>query len=277
MPETVDPTLSGVSETLLTTLYLRAEESQRPDTLIKDEKAEGLVAKLSYDFDRVRQIPLSEANKLVMILRSRQFDRWARDFLERHPDAVVVHIGCGLDSRFERVAQHNDRVEWYDLDLPDVIALRQKLLGGETERYHLLACSVLEDAWLAAVSAYSPRPLQFLAEGVFMYLAGAQVKRLVLALRHRFPGAELVFDAYSPLHILLHNLQTSTSSISLRVRWGIWRGQEIERWCEGVRLLDEWSYIDEPDQRLAYLHWLRPIEHLFRTMRIYHFRLGKTV
>jgi O-methyltransferase involved in polyketide biosynthesis len=159
MSQTESPTLSGVSETLLITLYLRAMETQRPDALIKDEKAVALVAQMTadgpmhYDFARVRQIPLSEANKLVIILRNREFDCYAWDFLARHPEAVVVHIGCGLDSRFERVAERNGQVEWYDLDLPDVIELRRKLLGDEGGRYHLLGCSVLEDAWLEVASA----------------------------------------------------------------------------------------------------------------------------
>jgi methyltransferase (TIGR00027 family) len=275
MSKTPDRGLSGVSETLLVTLYLRAMESQRPDALIKDEKAVELVTRMSYDFARVRQIPLSEANKLVIILRNREFDRYARDFLARNPEAVVVHIGCGLDSRFERVAERNSQVEWYDLDFPDVIALRRKFVGDEGERYHLLGCSVLDNAWLEAVSAHRQRPLLFLAEGVFMYFEEAQVKSLVMRLRDRFPGAELVFDAYSPLTVWRHNLQTSTSKINLRVRWGIWRGQEIERWGDGIRLLDEWGFLDEPEPRLARVRWLRPIEAAARTMRIYHFRLGK--
>jgi O-methyltransferase involved in polyketide biosynthesis len=75
--------LSGVSETLLITLYLRAMESQRPDALIKDEKTVALATQMSYDFAGVRQIPMSEASKLVMILRKREFHRYARDFLAR--------------------------------------------------------------------------------------------------------------------------------------------------------------------------------------------------
>jgi len=63
----------------------------------------------------------------VPLLRNREFDRYAQDFLRCHPEAVVVHIGCGLDSRFERV--DNGQVEWYDLDLPHVIELRRKLIG----------------------------------------------------------------------------------------------------------------------------------------------------
>ncbi len=170
MPEAESLALSGVSETLLVPLFLRAEESQRPGALIQDEKAVQLVAQMGYDFGRVRQIHLSAANKLVLILRSRHFDRCAQDFLARHPDAVVVHVGCGLDSRFERV--DNGRVEWYDLDLPDVIALRRQLVGEEGARHHLLACSVLDSAWMSTVAACSPtgahppRPFLFLAEGV---------------------------------------------------------------------------------------------------------------
>jgi len=90
MSETLGQDLSGVSETLLLTLCLRAMESQRPDALIKDEKAEALAKKISddglYDFGRMRPLHLSEANKLVIILRNREFDRSARDFLARQPD-----------------------------------------------------------------------------------------------------------------------------------------------------------------------------------------------
>lgn len=273
MSETKSQALSGVAETLLVTLYLRAMESQRPDALIKDEKAVALVAQMSYDFSRIRLLHLSEANKVVIILRNREFDRYARDFLARHPEAVVVHIGCGLDSRFERVAERNGQMEWYDLDLPEVIALRRKYLGDEGERYHLLGCSVLEDAWLEALSVHRQRPCLFLAEGVFMYFEGAQVKSLVLTLRDRFPGAELVFDTYSPLHVWRSNLQTPR--FGFRCHWGIWRGQEIERWGHGIHLLGEWGFFDRPEPRLAHIRWMRHIESLARTLRVYHFQLGK--
>jgi O-methyltransferase involved in polyketide biosynthesis len=275
MSEVTAQGLSGVSETLLVTLYLRAMESQRPDALIKDEKAVALVKQISddgrYDFSRIRLLHLSEANKLVIILRSRELDRYTSDFLGHHPEAVVVHIGCGFDSRFERV--DNGQVEWYDLDLPDIIALRRKLIGDEGERYHLLGCSVLDNAWLEAVSAHSQRPFLFLAEGVFMHLEERQVKSLMLMLREHFLGAELVFDAYSPLHNWVSNLQSAR--FGFRTRWGIWRGQEIERWGDGIRLLDEWGFFDRPEPRLAHLRWLRPLEAAIRTLRVYHYRLGE--
>jgi hypothetical protein len=148
MSETELVILGGVSETSLAPLYWRAMESLRPDAMIKDEKAVALVAQMSYLFDRVKQIPMNELLNSMRLIFTREMDRYARNFLSRHPEAVVVHIGCGLDSRFERV--DNGQVEWFDLDLPHVIELRRKFIGDEGERYHLLACSALEDAWLEA-------------------------------------------------------------------------------------------------------------------------------
>jgi len=271
--ETVNRDSSGVAETLLLTLYSWAMESHRPDALIKDEKAVGLVAQMSDEFARFEQIPQSEANYTVRILFSREMDRYARDFLARHPEAIVVHIGCGLDSRFERV--DNGRVEWYDLDLPEVIELRRRFIGDEGGRYHLLGCSVLDNAWLEAVSVHCQRPFLFLAEAVFVYLEGTQVKSLVLTLRDRFPGSELVCDASSPLHVWVGNRQISRSKLGARAHWGIWHGQEIERWADGIHLLDEWGFFDRPEPRLAYIRWMCPLEAAIRTARIYHFQLGK--
>ena len=92
---------------------------------MKDEKAVALVTQMSYDFDQVRKIRIAEANKVARIMLTREMDRYTQDLISLHSEAVVVHIRCGLDSRFERV--DNGRVEWYDLDLPDVIGLRRKL------------------------------------------------------------------------------------------------------------------------------------------------------
>lgn len=238
MSEEESQSLSSVVETMLITLYLRAMESQRPDPLIKDERAVELVTQMSFDFAWVRQVPMSEVNKVTIILRNRQFDRYVRDFLECSPEAAVVHIGCGLDSRFERV--DNGQVEWDDLDLPEVIALRREVIGGEGQRYHLLGCSVLEETWMEMVGLPRQHPCLFLAEGVFMYFEEAQVKSLVLRLRDLFPGAELVFDAFSTFHIWRSNLQVSIAKLYdrfPRLHWGLWRRQEVEGWGDGIYLL----------------------------------------
>jgi O-methyltransferase involved in polyketide biosynthesis len=266
-------TLSGVSESLLLTLYIRAIESQRPDAIIKDAKAEALVKEMDLDFSGVRQIRMTELLYAMRIIFTREMDRYARDFLSHHPDAVVVHIGCGLDSRFERV--DNGLVEWYDLDFPEVIDLRRKYIGDEGERYHLLACSVLEEAWLEAVKGHSPRPFLFLAETVFVYFIEAQVKSLVLRLRDQFPGAELVFDGWRPFEVWLGNRYLSRSQFAGMMHWSFWRGRELEGWGGGIHLLDEWGFFDQPEPRLDSYRWMAPLFRLSKPMRLFHFRLGE--
>ncbi len=273
MPGTKFLTLNGISETLLIPLCYRAMETQRPDALIKDEKAVELIKRLSsdgpipYGADWLKQTPMARANKVLRMMLTRQMDRYARDFLDRQPEAVVVHIGCGLDSRFDRL--DNGRVEWYDLDIPDVIALRRKLIGDEGGRYHLLSCSVFDSAWLNVVRAQRGRPILFLAEGVFMYFEEAQVKSLVLRLRDHFPGAELAFDAWRPFEIWLGNFV-----LGGLLHWGFWRGQELEDWGDGIRLLDEWGYFDQPEPRLNSFRWMAPVWRLLKPMRVFHFQLG---
>jgi O-methyltransferase involved in polyketide biosynthesis len=273
MSEAKSQVLSGVPETLLIPLYARAMESQRPDAMMKDEKAVALVTQKSFDFTRVRQITMNEALNVMRIMQAREMDHYARDFLSRNPEAVVVQIGCGFDSRFERV--DNGQVEWYDLDLPDIIELRRKLIGDEGERYHLLGCSVFKDTWLEAMSVHRQRPCLFLAESVFVYFEEAQVKSLVLTLLNRFPSSEMVFDVFSPFGVWECNLVISRSKLSARAHWGIWHSREIEGWGAGIRLLDEWGVFDRPEPRLHSFRWMAPFYRLFKPVRIFHFQLGK--
>jgi O-methyltransferase involved in polyketide biosynthesis len=270
MPEKTSRLLNGVSETLLMTLYTRAVESQRPDALIRDEKAVEMEKKMDYDFSRLR---LRGHDEVAVILRMRTFDRQARDFLARNPQSVVVHFGCGLDTRFERV--DDGRVQWYDLDLPEVIELRRKLIGGEGERYHLLSGSAFDDAWLETVSRHGKRAYLFMAEGVLPYFEETQVKALVLKLRDRFPGAELVCDAHTPFVIWTDNLHLAMARINARLRWGLKHGKDVESWGEGISMLEEWFYFDDPEPRLSAFQWMRHFPILSKSTGIFHYRLGK--
>jgi len=277
MSETANQELSGVAETLLITLYIRAIESQRPDALIKDERAEALVRQMDQGFLQSKLAKIEDYSaipsfmQVAIILRSREFDRHARDFLARHPEAVVVHIGCGLDTRFGRV--DNGRVEWYDLDLPDVIELRRKLIGGEGKRYHLLACSVLDSTWLDAISVHQQRPLLFLAEGVLLYLEEAQVKSLVLTLKEHFPGAELVFDGFSPFLSWANNLRVTLTKVGARSHWALKDGKDLEQWGDGIHLLDERFPFQCPEPRLGRALAVRHIPFFTKTIGVFHYQL----
>jgi len=261
--------LKNVSETLLIPLYIRAKETQRPDAILKDEKAVAMVKQINYDFSRIK---LAGHDELGIILRVREFDRFVRNFLESHPESTVVHIGCGLDTRFERV--DNGRVEWYDLDLPDVIELRRKFIRVESERYHILGCSVFDFEWMEVAGKHRPHPFLFIAEGVFPYFEEAQIKSLVLKIRDTFPGAELVCDAHTPLVIFMDNLQLAFSKVEARLHWGLKHGKDMESWCEGIRMLEEWFYFGSDEPRMRSYRWMSRIPLMGKSTGIFHYRLG---
>ncbi len=276
MPEITNPNLSGVAETMLITLYIRALESQRPDALVKDERAETLVSQLDQETLRKTLALTDDFSRVAVILKGREFDRFAQDFLKRHPDAVVVHIGCGLDTRFERLCSVQfdiSQVEWYDLDLPEVIELRRKLIGGEGARRHFLAGSVLDNAWLDTVQAHQPRPFLFLAEGVFMYFEEAKVKSLVLTLRNHFSGAELVFDAFSPIMRWGHNIRVARTRVGAYLHWGLKHSRDLERWSDGIRLLDERFPFQYPEPRMHSALKMRLFPFLATAVGVFHYQL----
>ncbi len=257
-----------IAETLLFALHIRAEEARSTDPLLPDSRAIQLEEKIDYDFSHFKLNPL---DKVSAILRVRQFDLITKDFLIQHPNSIVVHIGCGLDTRFERV--DNGIVEWYDLDLPEVIAFRQKLMEPMM-RSHPLGCSVFDNAWLEMVACQPGQDCLFLAEGVFPYFTQEQVRGLFLLLSEKFPGCELACDGMSPFMIRLHNLELRQSKVEARLFWGLKNGREPESWGSGIRLLSEWFYFDQPEPRLGAFILMRYLPLFNKGVGIYHYQLG---
>ena len=266
------PALAEVSNTNLLTLYARARESQRPDALLRDERAVELVRQLPYDWSRIR---LGEEDLAGLALRGREFDRLCRGFLAGGPGGCVVHIGCGMDTRFYRV--DDGRVLWYDLDLPAVIEARRQLIGGEQARYRMLASSVLDEGWMDTLDCQQCGRLLFLAEGVLVYLRPEQVRWLVQTLLGRFSGAELVCDAVTPYYRWMNNLKLWLSGSTARMRWAIQRPEEVEGWGQGIRLLESYHYFDQDEPRLADHRWVRRVPFLARGSGVFHYRVGEAV
>ena len=264
--KTVLDSPSAVAETLLIPLYIRAQETREANPILRDEAAVALVERIDYDFERIK---LLNVNRVGTVLRTHRIDLWARDFLAGHPGAAVVHIGCGFDTRFDRV--DDGCVEWYDLDLPEVIALRRELLPGHP-RCTLLASSVFDPAWLEAVGP-THQPALFIAEGVLPYFEEAQVKALILMIQRHFPGAELICDAFTPFMVRVDNLILIRTKFQARLRWGIKHGRDMERWGPGIKLLDEWFYFDEPEPRMGAAQWMRYFPPFGRGVGIFQYRL----
>jgi O-methyltransferase involved in polyketide biosynthesis len=179
--------LEGVPETSLWTLYMRASEARRPDTVLQDQTAVELLDAIDFPFERRFGAPRVAQ---WQALRARTFDDEVRRFLARHPDGTVVALGEGLETQFWRV--DNGQVRWTGVDLPEILAIRAELLPAD-DRVRALACSALDDAWMDEVDP--ERGLLITAQGLLMYFKPEEVQALIARCRERFPGAELVFDA----------------------------------------------------------------------------------
>lgn len=182
-----------VQETLVIPLYGRKVCSERYPDLYRDPEACALMDRIDYDFSA-----LAEKSRGVMYqfgfleVAMRQTDlAWeVRDYLRTHPRAAVVNLGCGLDCTGRQCDNGTCRI--YNLDFPDVIALRDELLPAG-EREENIPCDLNDTAWFDRIDAGGGAV--FFAAGVFYYFLTDRVRALVTAMEKSFPGGRLVFDA----------------------------------------------------------------------------------
>jgi len=225
-----------VSETLLITLYMRAKESQRGDkAILHDSWAEKLVSQIDYDFSSFDHAKFSE---IGCIVRSWFFDRVIRRFISEHKHPIVVNVGCGFDTRAQRIGCCNKAV-FYELDLPEVIENRRELIP-ETEYDRYLESSLLDSYWMEdLVSRHPQGEFIFVVEGVFMYFFEEQIKQFLQQLTKRFPGAELWFDVCGSAKVKPDSLRRHQAEI----RSGINDGHLLERWNPDLKLIEQSSYM----------------------------------
>ena len=182
-----------VQETLILPLYSRKLCTELYPNLYQDETAVHLIDQIDYDFSEAEKNSRSLMQRfgaLEVAMRQNDLAFEVQAYLKNHPKAAVVNLGCGLDNTGR--ACDNGRCKIYNLDFPDVIALRQQLLpAGEREQN--IPCDLKDPAWFDKIDASGGAV--FFASGVFYYFLTEQVRELVQGMADAFPGGVLVFDA----------------------------------------------------------------------------------
>ncbi|GAA5179004.1 class I SAM-dependent methyltransferase [Rugosimonospora acidiphila] len=239
--------LTGVPETMLLTLYHRALETARPDRLFADEFAVSFVERIDHDFAKFDDWRM----RWAIPVRTWLIDNAVREFLRRHPEGTVITLGAGLCTRALRL--DNAQAQWFSVDLAEIRPLWQELIG-ESARNHLVTCSVTDLAWMDRIPpAATTRPMLFVAEGLLQYLDESSVRDLVLAIRQRFPGSELVVEVLGTFTVKNTRLNPTVAGTGAVFRWGCDDCAELETWAEGIVLLDQWYLVDYEPQRQRYL------------------------
>lgn len=181
-----------VQETLIIPLFGRKICAEHYPALFEDKEAQRICDMLDYDFDSKKKKMESAVGLFgALEVAQRHFDlMWeVRDYLKTHPKAAVVNLGCGLDDTFRKV--DNGSCLGYNIDMPDVIAVRDELLpAGEREKN--IACDLNDFTWMEQIERSDGAV--FYASGVFYYFKTEDVKKLIAEMARRFPGGVLVFD-----------------------------------------------------------------------------------
>ena len=222
--------LSGVPETMLQTVYARAKESNGRGA-IHDAKAEELIEKLDYDFSLADK---DTAMHSGVIARTIVLDRLTKAWLGAHPGAVVVNIACGLDTRCYRMSGY---AHWYNLDLPETMAVREKLLP-ESGTISQIAMSAMED-WGSEISEQNVQVL-IVIEGLTMYLSEADVQRIFRVISHRFEKATVFVETMNPI-IVKRFQEKSIEGSNAKFTWGVKDGPALAAMLPDFRFVEEYS------------------------------------
>ena len=222
--------LSGVPETMLQTIYARAKES-RGRGAIHDAKAEEIIEKLDYDFSLADK---DTAMRSGVIARTIVLDRMTKEWLASHPGAVVANIACGLDTRCYRMSGY---AHWYNLDLPETMAGREKLLP-ESGSISQIAMSAMDD-WGGEIGEQNV-PVLIVIEGLSMYLNTKDVQRIFAVISSRFKKATVFAETMNPM-IVRHFKEKSIEGSHAKFTWGIKNGKTLAELLSDFRFVEEHS------------------------------------
>jgi O-methyltransferase involved in polyketide biosynthesis len=271
--------LTPVEQTAFLTVFARALDSRWPRPILGDTLADEVVGKIDYDFDG---LGVQSGVVCQTALRAKMLDDRVRAFVERHPDAVVVDLGAGLDSGAYRV-DPPPTVDWFSVDLPGIIALRDELLPARPQS-HSVAVSLADPQWPDTIPA--DRPTILIADGLFAFLSEPVIIGIVRRITDHFRSGELAFNDYGRkgwVSQLTFKFYPQKMFKLIGSQWG-YRGfkdaHHPETWNPRLRLVEEASLAHQPEVDL-FPTWVRRATKLSRqskaaarTARILRYRFS---
>jgi O-methyltransferase involved in polyketide biosynthesis len=274
MSEKITIDLGNVQITLLLPLWGRAIETAKPKPLLIDNTAVEIINKIDYDFSQISK-NIHDVTQFEWVARCIHIDKTIKEFLNKHPKATIVNIGCGLDTTFNRI--DNGKLLWYDLDLPDVIELRRKFIQ-ESERRKFISCSFLDDRWIKEL--HIEDNVLFMAAGVLYYFEENQLKEIFNKMVLSFPGSELIFDAASSMGIKVSNkkvIESSGLNEKSYLKWGLNSAYEITKWNDKISVVKEYQMFGKMRKGLKLRNKIMAmISDYYKIMYMVHLKFSGT-
>ncbi len=226
---------------MLMTLSGRAIQNQWKDPILRDPWAEEAMRHIDYDMSKQYRgfgswSMWKDIGCTIIASRAATFDMLTKQYLAGNPDATVLHVGCGMDSRVFRVDPPGN-VQWFDVDYPDVIDLRRRLFPGRDGSYHLVGARLDDLRWLDGVPR--ERPGLLVAEGVLHYLSETEVKALLNAVVAHFPSGQMIFDICNTF--IVKRAGSNVGGTGATYKWGLDDPQDIKRLEPKLELVREYK------------------------------------
>ncbi len=206
--------MQNVSKTMYIPLYGKAYVSKK-GIILSDSTAERIWQEEHFP---LRGKAKSKWLAYSMSMRAAVFDGWVREQLKERYNPMVLHIGCGMDSRVYRLEEDRRRIPWYDIDLPEVIAERRKYYT-EDDYYHMLEGNALYPSWIFEDGSYDTAIV--VMEGLSMYLPYENLVNLLTYLRHSFPRVVLLMDCYTPFGAKASRYKNPINTVGVTETYGI--------------------------------------------------------
>lgn len=234
------PEFTPAQESLFLTLGSRALDSRLPHPFLDDAMADDILTTIGYDLSKFPQLTTRLLDRRSRVfdaaVRAKKLDDVVRRFVRCHPDAVVLDLGAGLDGRMARV-DPPPSVDWYDVDYPNVITLRRKVLQ-QNDNEHNIGTDLTAPGWLSGIPG--SRPSMIVADGLLLFLDDRAVVTLLNRLVTHFCSGELALNAYSPWAIWTFKHSSAMRAIAAGVaNTGLKDPRDLERAAPGLRLVEE--------------------------------------
>jgi O-methyltransferase involved in polyketide biosynthesis len=232
--------LGSVQETLLMPLWARAREAEKENPIVCDNYARNIVKRIEYDFSKLDALLTDEMHQMSFPIRAYNFDSIVMAFLEQNRKAVVVNIGAGLDTTFQRV--DNGKVLWINIDLPDVVALRQKLIP-DSKREITIDKSVFDFTWMNDIARKTRDcSIMFMAAGVFCYFEVSDIKNLFRKLADLYPSSHVVFDSFQWFTVWAWNMgvRMGKAHLSALMKWHLKRASHLKKWVDTIKVVEDY-------------------------------------
>ena len=238
--------VTGVPETMVQTLYARAKETKKQNAKIKDEIAVELVEKLDYDFSKADK---DKAMSCGVIARTIVLDRMVRQYLEKHANAVVINIACGLDTRCYRMKEKYLR--WYNIDLPETMKIRSQFLP-ETGPIYQIAKSAMDDSYVDDIDYHGENVLVII-EGLAMYLSEKDIRKIFSIIEKSFREVTVMVETMSPF-VVKHMKEKSIEGRNAKFTWGVKNGKELQRIVPEFSVRQEVSLVEGMKELMPIYH-----------------------